>query len=269
MNLAAYLDRIGVEGPVRADLDTLRRVHLAHQLAVPFENLDVQLKRPLTTRVASSFDKIVTRRRGGWCYEMNGLMGWALSEIGFDVRRIGAGVMREQRGAEQMGNHLCLLVRLEHAWLVDVGFGGSLAEPMPLRSFEREDRPYRLALRQTADGFWRFSEMAHGEAEPFSFDFQDLPADEDLLDRKCGFLQGNAASPFVQNLVVQRRTVDAHMTLRGRVLTRLQHSSKEKRTLESADELVGTLREVFDLDVPEAATLWPAICARHEALFTG
>jgi N-hydroxyarylamine O-acetyltransferase len=269
MKLAAYLDRIRLPGSVRPDLDTLRRVHLAHQLSVPFENLDVQLKLPLSTAVESSFDKIVTRRRGGWCYEMNGLMGWALREIGFDIRRIGAGVMREQRGAEQMGNHLCLLVRLDQSWLVDVGFGGSLAEPMPLRAFDREDRPYRLGLREIADGFWRFSEAAHGDAEPFSFDFQDIPADEDLLDRKCRFLQTDAASPFVQNLVVQRRTTDAHMTLRGRVFTLLHASHKEKRTLNSADELVATLREVFDLEVPEAADLWPAVCARHEALFAG
>src|SRR5262245_17536106 len=108
MKLAAYLDRIRLQGPVRPDFDTLRRVHLAHQLAVPFENLDVQLKRPLTTAVEASFEKIVARRRGGWCYEMNGLFGWALREIGFDVQRVGAGVMRERRGAEQMGNHLCL-----------------------------------------------------------------------------------------------------------------------------------------------------------------
>jgi N-hydroxyarylamine O-acetyltransferase len=215
--------------------------------------------------VESGFEKIVTRRRGGWCYEMNGLMGWALREIGFDVQRVGAGVMRELRGAGQMGSHLCLLVRLDRTWLVDVGFGGSLAEPMPLRAFEREDRPYRLSLHETPEGFWRFAEVALGE--PFSFDFQDIPADEDLLARKCQFLQADPASPFVQNLVVQRRARDVHTSLRGRVLTTLHSSHQEKKTLGSADELLATLRERFELDVPEAASLWPAICARHEALF--
>jgi N-hydroxyarylamine O-acetyltransferase len=198
---------------------------------------------------------------------MNGLMGWVLGEIGFDVRRIGAGVMRQLQGAEHMGNHLCLLVRLDQTWLVDVGFGGSLAEPIPLRAFEREDRPYRLGLRETADGFWRFSEVAHGE--PFSFDFQDISADEELLARRCRWLQTDPASPFVQNFVVQRRTRDAHTSLRGRVLATLHSSGQERRTIDSADELVATLGECFDLDVPEAATLWPAICARHEALFGG
>jgi N-hydroxyarylamine O-acetyltransferase len=265
MKLAAYLERIRLQGSVRPDFETLRRVHLAHQLSVPFENLDVQLRQPLTTSVESSFEKIVRRGRGGWCFEMNGLLSWALREMGFDVQRVAAAVMRERRGDEQMGNHLCLLVRLDQTYLVDVGFGGSLAEPMPLRDFQREDRPYRLSLQRIADDFWRFSEVAHGD--PFSFDFRAASADEDLLARKCQFLQADAASTFVQNLVVQRRTLDAHVSLRGRVLTTLHASHQEKRTLASADELVATLRERFDLNVPEVATLWPAICARHEAVF--
>ena len=98
MDLQAYLDRIGFKGPVRPDLATLRAVHRAHQYAVPFENLDVQLRRPVVLDIEPNYDKIVRRRRGGWCYEMNGVMGWALREIGFDVMRMGAGVMRETVG---------------------------------------------------------------------------------------------------------------------------------------------------------------------------
>src|SRR5580658_8831381 len=72
----------------------------------------------------------------GWCYELNGVMGWALQEIGFEVMRIGAGVMRVQAGDAQLGNHLCLLAYLDQPYLFDVGFGGSLAEPLPLRESE-------------------------------------------------------------------------------------------------------------------------------------
>lgn len=266
MNLSAYLDRIRFEGPARADLETLNRVHLAHQLTVPFENLDVQLRRPLTLDVNSSFDKIVTRRRGGWCYEMNGVLGWALSQIGFQVQRLSAGVMRERLGDQPLGNHLCLLVRLDRPYLVDVGFGGSLAAPLPLHAgAERKDTPYRISLSEAAEGYWRFSEIA--QSDPFSFDFRLDAADEGLFARKCASLQSDPASSFVQNLVVQRRTLDTHVGLRGRVLTTIHASHQEKKLLESPEALVATLRERFDLDVPEAASLWPAICARHEVLF--
>jgi N-hydroxyarylamine O-acetyltransferase len=267
--LSAYLHRIRFEGSLRPDLATLTAIHRAHQHAIPFENLDVLLRRPVVIDPESNFDKIVCRRRGGWCYEMNGVMEWALKEIGFGVMRIGAGVMRVQAGDAQLGNHLCLLVRLDQPYLVDVGFGGSLAEPLPLRASEREDRPYRLWLSEPGESYWRFSEIAHGDGDAFSFDFRVAPADEALLARKCRYLQTDPASPFVQNLVVQRRTADTHFSLRGRVLATIHTTHVDKTMLNSADELVATLRDRFDLDTPEAATLWPSICARHKALFAG
>jgi N-hydroxyarylamine O-acetyltransferase len=269
LELFAYLHRIRFEGSVRPDLGTLRAVHRAHQYAIPFENLDVLLHRPLVLDPEANYHKIVNRRRGGWCYEMNGVMGWALKQMGFEVMRMSAGVMRVQAGDAQLGNHLCLRVCLDQPYLVDVGFGGSLAEPLPLSAMEREDRPFRLGLSEVGDGYWRFAEVAQGDSEAFSFDFRAAPADEELLARKCQFLQSDPASPFTQNLVVQRRTADSHLSLRGRVLTAIQATRVDKQLLNSADELVATLRDSFGLDIPEAATLWPAICARHDALFTG
>jgi N-hydroxyarylamine O-acetyltransferase len=233
--------------------------------AVPFENIDVQLGRGVSLDLDAVNDKIVRRRRGGWCYETNGLLGWALQQIGFDVVRMHAGVMRETAGDVQLGNHLCLKVTLDRAYLVDVGFGGSLAEPLELAVTHRDDRPYKVSLRQIDDGYLRFSEQAHGA--PFSFDFKPVPADESLLAAKCRFLQTDPASPFIQNLVVQRRLGETHVTLRGRVFLRAQADRAEKTLLSSADEMIGLLRSTFDLNVPEIATLWPAICARHELLF--
>jgi N-hydroxyarylamine O-acetyltransferase len=269
LELSAYLHRIGFEGQAQLDLATLRAVHRAHQYAVPFENLDVQLRRPVALDLAPNYDKIVRRRRGGWCYEMNCVMGWALAAIGFDVMRMSAGVMRERSGDSQLGNHLCLLVRLDRPYLIDVGFGGSLSEPLPLAAGQREDRPYRLELSETGDGYWRYSETTHDDADPFSFDFRAVPADEALFARQCEHLQTDPASPFVQNLVVQRRTVETHVSLRGRVLTTTHSSRVDKKLLASADELVAALHDSFDLDVPDAATLWPAICERHNAVFGG
>lgn len=267
MELAAYFDRIQFDGSVRPDLATLRAVHRAHQYAVPFENVDVLLGRPVGLDLEANYDKIVRRRRGGWCYEMNGVVEWALNEIGFEVRRISAGVMRVHAGDSQLGNHLCLLVSLDEPYLVDVGLGGSMAEPLPLRVTEREDSPYRLSLSEAGDGYWRFAEVAHGDA--FSFDFRVASADEALFARQCRFLRTDPASPFTQNLVVQRRTADTHLSLRGRILSTIHATQIDKRLMCSADELVATLRDSFDLDIPEATTLWPSICERHEALFAG
>jgi N-hydroxyarylamine O-acetyltransferase len=262
--LAAYLERIGFHGAARPDFETLRELQRVHVRAVAFENLDVQLRRSVGLDLNTCFDKIVRQRRGGWCFELNGVLGWALREIGFDVLRMSAGVMRERFGDAQMGNHLCLLVRIDRPYLVDVGFGGSLSQPLPLEESAHDHSPYRITLTDTGHGYWRFSEQAHGK--PFGFDFYVGAADETLFAEKCAMLQTNPDSSFVQNLVVQRRVGDTHIALRGRVLTIMYETREEKTELASAAELVATLRDKFGIDAPEAATLWPGICARHDAL---
>jgi N-hydroxyarylamine O-acetyltransferase len=264
-NLSTYLNRIGFHDTPKPNLPTLRALQHAHIHAVPFENLDVQLGRPVGFDIDALFDKIVNQRRGGWCYELNGLFGWALQAIGFSVERISAGVMREQFGDARLGNHLCLLVYIDQPYLVDVGFGGSLLWPLPLQQSEHDHSPYRITLTKIDAEFWRFSERTIGE--PFSFDFRATKADEQLLATQCTALQSSLESMFVQNLTVQRRSGDGHLALRGRVLTTAQDQNKEKKVLGSAQELVTTLRDVFQLDLPEAAGLWPKICARHDAVF--
>ena len=268
MNLSSYLARIGCRRAPRPDIATLRMLQRAHTLSVPFENLDVQLGRRITTDVRDAYDKIVLRRRGGWCYEQNGLFGWALSEIGFEVTRVAAAVMRTKRGDVSEANHLALLVRTpdtDATWLADVGFGGSLLEPIRLEDSEHLHEPFRLGLRRLDDGHWQFWENA-GDGE-FSYDFRPEAASEDALVRKCEFLQTDPDSSFVLNLVAQSRTPVRHSTLRGRVLTCYDADGAVTRTLESPDQLVHILTAEFGLQVPEIAGCWPKIVARHEQLF--
>lgn len=234
---------------------------------IPFENLDVQLGTPLTTSPAEAFDKIVNNQRGGWCYEQNGLFGWALTEIGFQVKRVAAAVMRSERGDVANANHLCLLVNAvdsDRTFLVDVGFGGSMIVPIPLEESEHVQSPFRIGLRRTDDGHWQFWEdLGKGE---FTFDFRPQDADEEALQAKCEFLQNDPSSGFVQNFVAQVRLPDAHKTVRGKVFRHATEQGVDTRILESADELVSVLRDTFNLDVPAAADLWPGIEARHDEL---
>lgn len=266
MDVADYLKRIGFAGSAAPDLATLTAIVQAHVSAVPFENVDVQLGRPLDTSVERAFDKIVNRRRGGWCYEMNGVLGWALRELGFDVTRIAAGVMRETMGDAQMGNHLALIVTLDRRYLVDGGFGSALWAPLPMALGERWDEPFAVSLRAEADGYWRFNETLHGS--PFSFDFRDAAADEALLAAKCAWQQSHPASPFVQNVVAQKReSARVHLTMRGRVFTRNDAERAHKRVIETREEWLALMRDVFGIDEKEMAGLWPAICQRHDELF--
>ena len=263
MDIDAYLGRIGLTGRPPSTLEGLRALHRAHLAAIPYENFDVQLGRPVTIAVPAIYDKIVGRRRGGWCYEMNGLFGWALGELGFKVTRATGAVMRAAAGDAVIGNHLVLRVDLpEGVHLADVGFGDGPNEPFAVREGAFVCNGFPYAVERTGDGWWRLVNHPAGGAA--SFDFDPHPADETRLAAKCDELQTAETSVFVQNAVAFRQTPGAIDVLRGRVALRIRPDGIGKRLIENADDLVATLKDVFALDLPEAAGLWDKIAARHE-----
>jgi len=262
LELSAYLERIGFEGVPRADRATLAAVQRRHHLAIPYENLDVQLGRRVVLDPAAAFDKLVGRRRGGWCYEMNGLLGWALGEIGFRVTRLATAVMRPMFGEAAQGNHLVLRVDLEgETLLADVGLGDGPLTPYAVAEgpFASGDWTYRLERLDA--GWWRLHNRPG--ARPPDFDFHLQRVDEPLLAEKCVLLQSDPNSIFVQNLICQRFVEGGHLQLLGKVLTRRSLAGGSERELASADDLTDVLRLDFGIDEPAAAGLWPAICARH------
>jgi len=266
MDLSAYFERIGFEGEARVDVTTLKALHRDHLLAIPYENLDVQFGRPVTIDPEAAFDKIVTRRRGGWCYEMNGLFGLALQTIGFPVTRLAGGVVRSLMGDVMVGNHLVLGVELEgQTWIADVGFGDGVLEPFPLAEGPVRSGGFEYRMERLPDGWWRFHNHALGAAP--NFDFQLEAASHELLAGQCTWLQTSPESPFVLNATVQRHRPGEILILRGRTFKRVRPGAAEDQLIGSADELVALLADEFDLDLPEAASLWPRILKRHDELF--
>lgn len=268
MKLDDYLARIGAVGPVRPDFETLASLHRRHVLSVPFENLDVQLGVRLTTDVDAAYDKIVRRRRGGWCYEQNGLFGWALSTIGFDVMRVAAAVRLDDRGEAALNNHLCLLIRMpdqpDRTFLADVGFGGSMLSPIPFSEEKHSQTPYEVWLERRQDSGWMFRESAPDSDNYYVFAPQ--AGDESAMASRCKQLQSDPESSFVLNLVVQRRFPDSRVSLRGKSLTTTTRNRSASRILESADELVATVDSVFSLAIPGLADLWSRIEDRHRVV---
>ncbi len=264
MDLPAYLARIGFTGAPKPDAATLIALHRAHLRAIPYENFDVQLGAPLTIDPRAAFDKLITRRRGGWCFEMNGVFGAALEVIGFKVSRLSGAVMRETMGDAQIGNHLVLIVDLDQPWVADVGFGDGLLDPVPLVAGPIRQGAFDFRLDDLGDGWWRFRNHPEGGAR--SFDFNRAVTDEAARAERCAFLQTNPASIFVQNAVVQRHGAGAMAMLVNRTLKRVSAAGVTSDVIADLDAYMRALREVFALDLPEAATLWPRILARHEAM---
>ena len=137
VDVDAYLERIGFGGQPRIDLDSLAALQLAHLSTVPFENLDVVSRTPVRTDLEWSIDKIVTQRRGGWCFEVNGAFAALLEALGFDVKLLGAAVLLG--GPSRVIDHVALEVRADQPYLVDVGFGESFTRPLALNLRGRQD----------------------------------------------------------------------------------------------------------------------------------
>ena len=260
--LGRYFARIGYTGPRTATLATLRAVHRAHLLAIPYENLDIHLGRPITLDPEATFAKLVDARRGGWCFEMNGLLGRVLETLGFDVRYLSGAVGRATHGWRAQGNHLVLLVRLDRPWIADVGFGDGFLTPLPLEpgSYRQDFLQYRI----TRDGpRWRVDNHAFGGAD--GFDFTLTPRTPGAFAAQCHELQTSPESGFVKSTVCERFVPHGLVMLRGATLREVTASGVTTAVLTDAAAFERVLRERFALDLPEDRGLWPQVWERHLA----
>jgi N-hydroxyarylamine O-acetyltransferase len=245
LDVPAYLERIAYSGALDVSPETLRALHLAHLYAVPFENLDIHLGRPLSLENEALFDKIVNRRRGGFCYELNGLFCALLRELSFTVTMLSAEVARAAGGFSPEFDHLALRVDLDRPWLVDVGFGNGFRLPVLLD--ETADQPqgtstyridadgaHRVLMRRDNSGEWipqyRFTLQPHVLA--------------DFVGR-CRFHQTSPESHFTQGRICTLATPTGRVTLSG---MRLIVSAPEGRTeseISGAPEYAAALLERF------------------------
>lgn len=173
----AYLERIGAPRPRQLDLEALAALQYAHLVAVPFENIDVFDRVPVSVAQQDVLTKIVDRGRGGWCFENNGSFAWLLEALGFSVRRLGAAVLID--GPNTLVDHLTIEVQLDRAYLVDVGFGDSFIRPLDLTTGAPQDggsgafqfipSPQGTTLAEIEDGLpvakFRFKRVVHPLAE--------------------------------------------------------------------------------------------------------
>lgn len=133
MDLNAYFERIKYDGTTDPTIETLTQLHRAHLMAIPFENLDIHIPRPIILDKALLFEKLVNEKRGGFCFEHNGLFHEVLSQLGFDVQFLEANVHRSGDDYSISMGHMCLLATIDGVrYLADVGFGASFIDPLEL-----------------------------------------------------------------------------------------------------------------------------------------
>jgi N-hydroxyarylamine O-acetyltransferase len=250
VNTTAYLERIDYRGPLDPTAETLRRLQVAHLLRVPFENLSIHAGEPILLDDDALFDKIVVRRRGGFCYELNGLFAALLRALGFRVEMLSARVMGQAGEFGPEFDHMALLVSLAERWLVDVGFGDSFVEPLLLderaeqaqggRAYRIDEDGDRLTLmRRDVGGAWsaqyRFGLRPHEYA-----DYAGM----------CHHHQTSPESHFTRRRVCSRLTAEGRVTISQMRLITTRGDARDERELASEEEYAAALREHFGIVMP-------------------
>jgi N-hydroxyarylamine O-acetyltransferase len=236
----------------------LRGLHRAHLLAVPFENLDIVCGTPIVLDEGRLFDKIVRRRRGGFCYELNGLFAALLRALGYDVTMLSAQV-HQGDGFGPDFDHLTLLVSGGHLpgpYLADVGFGECFREPVPLvDGAEREDGPRSYRLRR-GDRAWQLDEREAGEEWQPAYQFALQPRQWADFEPMCQYHQTSPESHFTRGRIYSLATPEGRLSLTEKKLTVTRGEVKEERALETESAWWEAMREVFGVQEGDVQGKW-------------
>jgi N-hydroxyarylamine O-acetyltransferase len=245
-SVTAYLARIGLTESPPLSAGTLRKLHIAHLYSVPFENLDIGLKRTIVCEAEASVSKIVDRNRGGFCYELNGAFAWLLQELGFKVTLLSARVARQDDAYGPEFDHLALLVGRDgvdpdgassgEAWLADVGFGDSFIEPLRLISdVEQEQRPGKFRIIPVAEDAYvmqRFDANAVWKAQ---YKFSLEPRALSDFAGMCHYHQTSPDSHFTQKRICSMATPHGRVTLSELRLIITENGKRQERELTEAE----------------------------------
>ena len=250
MNIEAYLKRIDWTGPARADFETLNRLHQQHATRIPFENLDIQLGKPILLDLPSLERKMIQDRRGGYCFEQNTLFQNVLNEIGFNVIACEARV-RMGRAIISPRTHMMLIVTLpEGRFLADVGFGGDgLLLPVSVDGSVCDQFlwKYRVVKEEGALLLQTLKKQNWFDLYTFAPEPR-YPPDFEVAN---WYTSTHPESRFVLTLTAQRPTPEARYILRNKLLVIENGKEEISRELQSNEELLTVLDQMFDLKFPE------------------
>lgn len=253
MDLERYLQRLGAERPSAPDAEGLSRLHEAHLLAVPFENLSIIWGEPIVLDEEAIFRKVVDARRGGGCLELNALFAWALRALGFEVELLSGRVRREQGDFGPDFDHLCLRVRAGgEAWLADVGFGDSFRRPLRLAAAGLHVEGRRAyALRRAAEDLELVRREAEGPWEP-QYRFSLVPRGLEEFAGMSAYHQTAPDGPFTKRRLCSIATAEGRVTLTdGSLVRTTAEGGRTETPIPDESTWAHALRTHFGIQPPD------------------
>jgi len=260
MDLQAYAQRIGFAGEMRPTAECLHALHLAHATHVPFENIEVLMRRPVRLDLESLWKKLVEDRRGGYCFEQNTLFAAVLEQIGFRVARLAA---RVRMGSTRVSprTHMLLAVQADgRQWLCDVGFGGdALLGPvawLPGETSAQFGWEYRLI--EEAPGYVLQTWRTDGWVDLYSFTMEEqLPVDYEVANY---YTATYPDSFFRKQLMVHLPSPEVRVTLVHRRLIERRPEGVSEVMLADDAAVLDVLAARFGMHFP-AGTTFPSVDA--------
>lgn len=245
-----YLEKIGLADMPQADEAGLQAIHAAQVFSIPFENLDIHLGRPILLKHEDLTDKIINRKRGGYCFELNEMLRIALKSIGFKVRPILARVLYQRTEPGPLTHEGLIVTISGRDWFCDVGFGRpGLRSPLPLvpnRIFEQYGERFRL--QRSPDGGWTLQEETEkGFADLYTF--LDLPVLDIDIEMSNHFTSTWPASMFRLHRMCALAKPTGRITLLDMELTHHEDGRVQRKTLQAGPEYMDALLECFGIDL--------------------
>ena len=253
MDIDAYFKRIGYAGTRTPTLENLHKLTFAHTTTIPFENLDVLLGRPITLNIESLFQKLVVERRGGYCFEQNGLFLAVLTQLGFKAAPLSARV-RIDRPRDFIPSRTHMFIRVDFrdkSWLTDVGVGGlSLTQAIELDNNETQTTPHE-ARRIIRDGKIFFHQVKFGDkwSDICEFTLEEMPhIDQEIAN---WYTSTHPNSHFKNRLIVARAGDDSsrYTVLNDEFKVRNREGESQLIKINSQEDLLHILKKYFGLSL--------------------
>lgn len=249
MNPEKYFERIGLQNSnLKTDADSLKLLQKEHLLKIPFENLDIHWKHPIILDTENFYKKIIAEKRGGFCYELNGLFNELLKEIGFQTKIISAKVFGRDGNFGAEYDHLAILTKIgEEEFLVDVGFGDFSAEPLKfVLDIEQADENGTFLIRKFDEEYFEVVKK-DGETWQSEYIFKDLERDLSEFSEMCNFHQTSSESHFTRGKLCSIMTENGRKTLTDKMFIETQNCTRSEKVVNSETEFYEILEREFNI----------------------
>lgn len=242
-----YLERIKFEGNALSDLNTLMKIHRQHLLNIPFENLDIIDNKKIEFDIERIWTKIVEQKRGGICYELNGLLYHLLVSIGFEVKYISAKVLQD---GNQFDHVLLIVILNSDKFLVDIGFGDNFLEPIKFEvdTAQKDLKGYFKIVGDKGD-FYQLLKSVHGSEYSLEYTFTLEERSLDEFKERCSFFETSPHSRFKRNRLCSLEKENGRVSLKDDKLIITENGERIEKEIKNLSEFLSNLKQFFNITI--------------------